>query len=496
MSTNQPEKKDVINKADADTTADRPVDPVDQTLVAYLDGELTDAEIDKVEADLVADSGLRTRLHELQATWDMLDELPREEPGESFLKSTIELVVTSAQRKKRKWHRWPLRIGALAIAFGLTFAVAFQVVRYMQAAPYRQFVSDLDFLENADLYQQVQDVEFLTRLHKAGVFRQSSETVDVSIFELPNEERLASLDPFEIQDIRQDEKTFHLMSTQEKKKLRDIHREIFASDQRDELLATLRLYCQWYAKVPPSEEKYALKQLSVDERVQKVIEIRKREAEVLFGLQGETSLPQEDVPALFKWGSDFCKAKNEAMINALVGDSAQSLRNPIRERNFTPEQIFLFLRFSKPDAAIALIDAEDIEKLRNALSPEAVTSLDTLAPGESPEARLLARKTLVDRWLTSAVEARNNPEVDDATLIDFLETEMDEEKKRLLDGLSPSEAREYTRQLYLEHRDARARENGEPFVFPGRWSRDRGRRGRGGRNSRFRKRNSEKEPRD
>ncbi len=149
---------------------DTDVNPVDQTLVAYLDGELTETETEEIESRLANDEPLRNRLHELQAAWDMLDELPHSEPDRGFVKSTIEMVVTASKRKKARWHRWPLRIAGVAVAFVLAAAVAFQVVRSIQNQPYREFVTDLDFLENVDMYDSVGSLEFLEELHAEGLF--------------------------------------------------------------------------------------------------------------------------------------------------------------------------------------------------------------------------------------------------------------------------------------------------------------------------------------
>ena len=46
-----------------------------ETLVAYLDGELSETEIVEVEKRLTINNDLRQQLNGLERTWDMLDEL-------------------------------------------------------------------------------------------------------------------------------------------------------------------------------------------------------------------------------------------------------------------------------------------------------------------------------------------------------------------------------------------------------------------------------------
>ncbi len=150
--------------------ADLPAHSADQLLIAYLDGELDDPAAAELESRLADDAGLRNRLHEFQQTWDMLDEVGRSTTDQSFVKSTIEMVVTSARKKRTRWHRWPIRIAVGLLAFALPAVLAFQAVRYGQNQPYRQFAADLQFWENVDMYDKVDSIEFVEQLHSAGLF--------------------------------------------------------------------------------------------------------------------------------------------------------------------------------------------------------------------------------------------------------------------------------------------------------------------------------------
>lgn len=143
---------------------------VDQLLIAYLDGELDDPAAAELESRLADDAGLRNRLHEFQKTWDMLDEVTRNTANDKFIKSTIEMVVTSAGKKRARWHRWPIRIVAGIIAFAIPALLAFQLVRYVQNQPSREFIADLDFWENVDMYDKVDNIDFVEQMNSAGLF--------------------------------------------------------------------------------------------------------------------------------------------------------------------------------------------------------------------------------------------------------------------------------------------------------------------------------------
>ena len=146
----------------------------DDLLVAYLDGELDPQQTVDVERKLADDVVLRRRLHELQASWDVLDCLPQTLTAETFTKSTIELVTREATRELQRTRRhkqstW-LRRGALAVlAIGAAWG-GFQTVRTFQTASQRQLARDLRVIENMDLYRSIDSLEFLKQLEQAGLF--------------------------------------------------------------------------------------------------------------------------------------------------------------------------------------------------------------------------------------------------------------------------------------------------------------------------------------
>ncbi len=481
----------------AETSVTTPVDPMDQTLVAYLDGELSDAETEKVEADLMTDPVMQRRLRELQATWDMLDELPSKEPNEAFLKSTIELAVASSNKKRIKWHRWPIRIGAMALAFGLAAWGAQQITHSRQMAPFERFVADLDFLEYARMYEKIQDFEFLQLLYESNTFSASGELAESDVIDLPNQERFAQLSEFEIREIQNDEKNFRLKPVSTQEELRSIHQQVLAHETPAELLEMLRLYNQWFAK-QPGPEKYALKDLAPRERLAKVKELREDEAEKLFGMEGETSLPSEDIRPLFIWCSEFCEARQEEMVQLWINppdspnnDADSKKRNPLpresvqRLRELPPKHLFQLTHAYMREAVINLIDARDIENLRGKLSLAAVANLDSLLDDGDEQSVLAAQRKLVGRWLFSAIQAQREPLVDTEALVRFVDTEMEEEKRIRMSGMSQSEAIRFARNEYLNSQNEKAAD-GDDWIWPntrGRGQRG-GRKGPGGRGRR------------
>ena len=78
----------------ASTISDNaPLDPDDELLVAYLDGELQRQEQSDLEDRLLTNEKLRSRLQQLQTGWDLLEDLPGSSPSMKLVESTLELVV-------------------------------------------------------------------------------------------------------------------------------------------------------------------------------------------------------------------------------------------------------------------------------------------------------------------------------------------------------------------------------------------------------------------
>ena len=145
----------------------RPNDAHDD-LVAYLDGELDEADSARVEARLAADPALAEELAALRATWDVLDldEAPRAPAG------FAERVL--AEKKREGVRRvWIHRVAPIAAAAALILAVfvTFQgMTNDPSGAPITEteLAENLDLLEDLDLLEELgEDIEFLAWVEEA-----------------------------------------------------------------------------------------------------------------------------------------------------------------------------------------------------------------------------------------------------------------------------------------------------------------------------------------
>ncbi|HEY2893747.1 MAG TPA: zf-HC2 domain-containing protein [Pirellulales bacterium] len=148
---------------------------VQEELSAYLDGELDAQSVREVELRLARDAAYRQELQRLERAWDMLDGLPRAAVGDSFTRTTIEMVaVAAADEVKSFQEQLPRRrrsrnaiAGGLAVAAGV---VGFALGLAWWPDPNRQLLDDLKVLQNFEYYYQADDFDFLKQLDRESLF--------------------------------------------------------------------------------------------------------------------------------------------------------------------------------------------------------------------------------------------------------------------------------------------------------------------------------------
>jgi anti-sigma factor RsiW len=158
-----------------DTVSDGEV--TGEELMAYLDGELGDERRRYLDERISGNPELRQKVKELQQTWDLLDELPREPVGDDFTRITVEMVAVQAEseaqlqvRRANWWRRTALLLG---LAFSaVAGAAGFLWMRSQLAEPNRRLVDDLPILQQLDAYQNAESIQFLQMLDREGLFKE------------------------------------------------------------------------------------------------------------------------------------------------------------------------------------------------------------------------------------------------------------------------------------------------------------------------------------
>ena len=132
---------------------------VSKELVAYLDRRANSAERQEVEDHLTNCAGCRARAEEFRKVWNVLDEMPIEEPSLGF---DARIRQRIADEPRPGWFRWFVPQPRLALSMALLLAVSVWMSRLPQdnsglagsaQSEHEQFqvIKNLDVLENYDV---------------------------------------------------------------------------------------------------------------------------------------------------------------------------------------------------------------------------------------------------------------------------------------------------------------------------------------------------------
>jgi len=158
---------------------DRKPSPLEERLVAYLDGELDDAEAREVEQLLASDAGARELLSGLERTWSLLEKLGRSPVDQMFARTTIEMVSVAAADDAAKQQAEIPRLQRRRRLIGAASLLAAAVLGFLAVVlalpnPNRELLEDLPLLEDLDEFERVlnkdEDIQFLKLLQENHLF--------------------------------------------------------------------------------------------------------------------------------------------------------------------------------------------------------------------------------------------------------------------------------------------------------------------------------------
>lgn len=138
----------------------------DETLVAYLDGELPREERAQVDQHLQANADLRQRITALRGSWELLGELPQVEPRQGLAQSTIEIVTLAVEKESRDWRAWFWSNRWIALGLGGLFMLAAGAATSRAVTEYetRRLLVNLPTIVDYPSLKHIDSVEFLQSL--------------------------------------------------------------------------------------------------------------------------------------------------------------------------------------------------------------------------------------------------------------------------------------------------------------------------------------------
>ncbi len=242
-----------------------PVDPDDELLVAYLDGELDRQDQAQLEDRLMSNESLRRRLQELQSGWDLLDALPEPESSLKLVETTLEMVVADIVKNQPRDRslqrfRFPAWV-ALACVVGV--AVIVSVAAFRRAQHYRQQLQDLAIVEYLDAYLYGQDLKLMRQLTVnadwLNMVAAASEIGDIRLTEIaqvgaaPVEQRdalLRELPPENVDQLNSRWERFNRLDESKRDQVRKTAAAVAVQPDAETLLETMRSYAMWRETLP------------------------------------------------------------------------------------------------------------------------------------------------------------------------------------------------------------------------------------------------------
>ncbi len=152
-----------------------------EDLVAYLDGELPDEEVQQIDHIIARSEVARHEVEALARTWEMLDVLPSAKASDDFASKTMtNLKVMEAPfiLEDQWWYPYFRRAAVICgwlLCLGFSGWLGFQITRNWVPNPDDELLKDLPVIENLDQYQDVREIEFLNLLKQSSVFDDAQE---------------------------------------------------------------------------------------------------------------------------------------------------------------------------------------------------------------------------------------------------------------------------------------------------------------------------------
>jgi len=145
-------------------------------LVAYLDGELNEAEARAIATKLTLSPTARREVEVLEKTWELLDHLPRSKASDHLTARTLSEVrvldqqggrfESAARQVARRVSRALLWSAASLLAFGLGYLL----IHWLWPDRTARLARDLTIAEHLDEYQDVGSFDFLRALSDSPEF--------------------------------------------------------------------------------------------------------------------------------------------------------------------------------------------------------------------------------------------------------------------------------------------------------------------------------------
>lgn len=263
-------------------------------LVAYIDGELNDAESRAIATKLTMSVSARRELEALEKTWELLEYLPRPQASPELMARTLTQVELLAGRGDRLLTladfaaRRALRLLVLAVSALVTLALAYVVTRWVWPDPTNRLIQNLSLAQHLDEYLDVGSFRFLEQLDDSPEFKEEVSllrTTEMRGGTAANEKRVRAMPVEERARLVQNLDRLALLDPAQQAAVREIDTRLAAqsADDRSRYLSLLRVYHLWRGGLPEASRK-ELAEANEEARLAIVSRIRRADREAQSGI--------------------------------------------------------------------------------------------------------------------------------------------------------------------------------------------------------------------
>jgi hypothetical protein len=434
---------------------DAPIDPDDELLVAYLDGELPRDQRTQFENRLLDEPELRGRLQQLQTGWDLLDALPSPTPNIKLVETTLELAVKDLvppTPPRRSWaaFRYPLLILVGCLVAGV---LAFAVDRISKRVAFRRDVRELAIAEDLDAYNDGDDLELMRQLQFDDQWNQmltaaaeldQTQVVEVSIASVPIDQRESVIVAMPVEQRTQlysRWERYGRLDEPTKERIRNTADEVAVQSDSESLLKTMRAYAIWRESLP-AEMVDAIETTDGDVRVAAISDAIDRTMQS-YSERSSRKLGDETIDRIYFALQQILAERVERLPADVQEGIAEFRRRAGEDRD--PDWMTLNFMFSKPDRRRSgsagppfLVDlrqplqSHELELIRDMLPDSDLETLQRSTGGE-----LLLVAMMIRTWAEEAVRRKSPwPRREETTALQrYLEIPAD--RREELDLLEP-----------------------------------------------------------
>ncbi len=256
---------------------------------------------------------------------------------------------------------------------------------------------------------------------------------------------LESMSAAEKKELQSKQERFYRLDEKEQDRLRRLHEELWQDPEAARLEKVLQRYASWLQTLP-SGQRADLLSLPPSDRVAEIKRLLQEQSASRMRSYVSRKLSDGDLRTIAGWMEDIVKRREPEILERwpMLQEHLAQIPDPKRRM----QALVIMAQRIGPGSRRDWLKptAEDIERLKSRLSPEAQEDLEKA----KSEGRL---SELAEAWMRAAMFSRfTGPPVDREQLRRFYADDLDPDQRAYLESLPPERMQSELQRMYHAHR--------------------------------------------